>query len=132
MKPNCPICLSEDPNLVGILKSGADCTDPFHCPSPDLHGNPFRYCPHCNWAEKVPAPVPDTERGLYGKYLVFKAGGDMVPMTDPCFVLRYNTDPHARAALAAYADSCEAEYPQLAADLRQKLAERNVIGERTS
>lgn len=73
------------------------------------------------WAQGERRPDPDTERGLYGKYLVFKAGGGMEPVTDPCFVLRYTTDPHARAALAAYADSCEADYPQLAADLRMRL-----------
>lgn len=64
---------------------------------------------------------PDKQRGLYGKYLVFRAGGDMKPVTDPCFVLRYTTDPHAAVALAAYAKSCEADYPQLAADLREAL-----------
>lgn len=21
------------------------------CPTPDLHGNPFRYCPNCAWTE---------------------------------------------------------------------------------
>ena len=64
---------------------------------------------------------PDATRGLYSKYLLFKAGGDMEPVHDPFFVLSYTTDPHARAALAAYADSCEADYPQLAADLRREL-----------
>lgn len=67
---------------------------------------------------------PDIERGLYGKYLVFKAGGDMVPVTEPSFVLRYTIDPHAAVALAAYAKSCEADYPQLAADLREALREQ--------
>lgn len=51
--PNtCPNCRSDNPNIVGVMKAtGADCTDPFHCPSPDIHGNPFRYCPHCSWVE---------------------------------------------------------------------------------
>lgn len=26
-----------------------------NCPSPDLHGNPFRYCPNCSWIEETPA-----------------------------------------------------------------------------
>lgn len=64
---------------------------------------------------------PDTERGLYRKYLLFKAGGDMTPVLNPFFALRYTTDPHAAVALAAYAKSCEADYPQLAADLREAL-----------
>lgn len=21
------------------------------CPNPSVHGNPFRYCPHCDWVE---------------------------------------------------------------------------------
>lgn len=62
---------------------------------------------------------PDTKRGLYGKYRVEKSNGKP---TGPVFVLAYATDPHARVALAAYADSCETDYPQLAADLRASLS----------
>jgi len=55
--------------------------------------------------------------GLRGKYDVRKvATGEQV---EACFVLRYDRDPHARAALLAYAESCEAENPLLAADLRR-------------
>lgn len=25
-----------------------------NCPNPDLHGNPFRYCPSCTWIEPAP------------------------------------------------------------------------------
>lgn len=39
----------------------------------------------------------------------------------PVFVLAYEKDPHAAVALAAYAQSCEHDYPQLAADLRKLL-----------
>jgi hypothetical protein len=24
---------------------------PEECPSPEVHGNPFRYCPNCTWIE---------------------------------------------------------------------------------
>lgn len=58
--------------------------------------------------------APDTERGLYPKYLLFKAGGA--------------TDPHAKAAIAAYADSCEADYPQLASELRAVAGLRFIDG----
>jgi hypothetical protein len=61
----------------------------------------------------------DRQRGLYGKYHVERADGKS---KGPYFVLAYTTDPHAAVALAAYADSCEADYPQLAADLRRQLA----------
>lgn len=36
------------------------------------------------------------------------------------FVLDIDHDPHAAPALLAYADSCQATHPQLAADLRRK------------
>lgn len=38
------------------------------------------------------------------------------------FVLDITHDPHARDAALAYADSCQHEYPNLAADLRSILA----------
>lgn len=66
----------------------------------------------------------DRQRGLYRKYSIYRnteAGRAIVPLTDPAFVLRYTTDPHAAVALAAYANSCEADYPKLAADLRDAL-----------
>lgn len=56
-------------------------------------------------------------RGLRGKYDVFKDGE---PVT-ACFVLRY-TDRHARAALLAYAESCEHDNHVLARDLRRVVA----------
>lgn len=78
------------------------------------------------------APVdPDRQRGLYRKYELYRV--DETDPTqrslvfDPFFVLRYTRDPHARVALAAYAKSCEADYPQLAADLRAAL--RTIDGE---
>lgn len=70
---------------------------------------------------------PDTARGLYGKYEVRKAiqpGTTQLganPWLADVFVLNYTKDPHAAVALAAYATSCAADYPQLAADLREKL-----------
>lgn len=27
---------------------------PKDCPNPELHGNPFRYCPNCTWMEEAP------------------------------------------------------------------------------
>ncbi|WAY18412.1 hypothetical protein OF855_24555 [Mycolicibacterium fortuitum] len=48
----CPFCLSMDPNKVGIEQAtGIVCRHPFHCPSPEFHGNPFRYCQWCSWSE---------------------------------------------------------------------------------
>lgn len=56
---------------------------------------------------------------FFQKFHVTRANGD--PVEYPWFVLCYARDPHARAALAAYADSCEAELPGLARDLRAEL-----------
>ncbi|AVO21677.1 sulfatase-modifying factor enzyme [Mycobacterium phage MooMoo] len=69
--------------------------------------------------------ISDHNRGLYRKYELYRVsedGSSRYRVTDPSFVLRYTRDPHARVALAAYADSCEAEYPALAADLRKALS----------
>ena len=30
------------------------------CPTPETHGNPFRYCPICDWVE--PSKLPDDVR----------------------------------------------------------------------
>lgn len=66
----------------------------------------------------------DKGRGLYRKYDLYRVSVDgerRYRVTDPFFVLRYMSDPHAAVALRAYADSCETEFPQLAADLRRAL-----------
>ena len=71
----------------------------------------------------------DRQRGLYRKYELFRVRHSYgreyrERVTDPFFALRYTTDPHAAVALRAYADSCEAEYPVLAAELRSSLGIR--------
>ena len=57
--------------------------------------------------------MTDRERGLYPKYRVEKLNGRPI---GECFVLEQH-DPHAVAALRAYADSCAADFPALATDL---------------
>ena len=65
----------------------------------------------------------DKTRGLYpeGKFIVRRKDGTDAPggKHDGCeyFVLDMTHDPHARSAILAYAQSCEADYPLLAADL---------------
>ena len=63
------------------------------------------------------------QRGIYGKYLVEKSDGSPVDPKAIYFTLRLDTDPHARAAVRAYAISCQAENPDLAADLINLLEE---------
>lgn len=64
----------------------------------------------------------DAKRGLYSKYSVRRVDGSSDPggKHEHCmyYVLDLEHDKHAKAALAAYAKSCEKEYPKLAADLR--------------
>lgn len=64
----------------------------------------------------------DKSRGLYEKFIVRRADREDRPgyKHNGCqyFVLDITHDPHATPAALAYADSCEADYPQLASDLR--------------
>jgi len=63
----------------------------------------------------------DRTKGVIHKYNVTRVDGSSAPggKHDGCFyfVLDLDHDPHAKAALKAYADSCRAEYPRLATDL---------------
>ncbi len=69
--------------------------------------------------------MSDKSTGLYTKFHVERADGSSQPgqKHHGCayFVLDLDHDPHARPALLAYAKSCEAQYPELAKDLRAKL-----------
>ncbi len=68
----------------------------------------------------------DTTRGLIEKFTVTRNDGKSEPggKHERCryFVLDLDHDAHAVAALKAYADSCKAEYPPLAADLKALVA----------
>ena len=59
--------------------------------------------------------MPD-DKGLYGKYTIINnETGE--PVQGFAFVLKPETDPHARWALAAYATSIRDENPKLARDI---------------
>ncbi len=61
----------------------------------------------------------ERDRGLYRKYDVKRLGGTPGKHEDcDYFVLDLRHDLYALPALKAYAESCEAEYPDLARDLR--------------
>jgi len=66
--------------------------------------------------------VPDTGQGLFQKFEVRRTDGSSEPggKHEGCeyFVLDTDHDTHAKVALAAYADACEATHPLLARDLR--------------
>lgn len=69
----------------------------------------------------------DRSRGLFGKFRVTRSDGKSAPgeKHDGCdyFVLDLTHDPHAQAALIAYAQSCRKEFPMLADDLMLKVDE---------
>ena len=58
-----------------------------------------------------------SKRGLYGKYIISKADGSEVDPKAKYFVLRADTDKHARKALLAYAESVREDNPTLAKDI---------------
>ncbi|OKH81388.1 hypothetical protein EB73_29195 [Mycobacterium sp. SWH-M3] len=62
----------------------------------------------------------DDNRGPYRKNNLTPEGG--VLQADGLVILNYGKDPHARVALAAYADACQATHPVRAIDLRAALA----------
>lgn len=76
-----------------------------------------------NLPERDPAKS-NAEQGVYRKFDVRRTDGSDGPggKHEGCeyFVLDVNHDPHALAALAAYAKACEVTHPQLAADLRDR------------
>lgn len=66
-------------------------------------------------------PVP-----LFGPHFVPDETGDPIELEEVqsfLFVLKPDSDPHARVALAAYAESVHNEKPHLAADLWATLNE---------
>lgn len=73
--------------------------------------------------------APDQKQlGLYHKFNVTRTDGKDAPggshEHDQHFVLNLTTDKHSTPALIAYIESCESEYPVLAADLRALVANK--------
>lgn len=68
----------------------------------------------------------DKKRGLYNKYNVARVDGNPDGKHTTClyFVLDLDHDEHALPALVAYIDSCEKEYPVLAAELSLEVIRR--------
>ena len=55
------------------------------------------------------------------KYIIFKEGGEPVSPDASYFVLRYDTDPHARKALIAYAESVAKENKEFSDEIYSEL-----------
>lgn len=60
-------------------------------------------------------------KGLYSKYKVEKTDGSPIDDEAEYFVLRVDKDPHARAAIRAYARSIKKDNPELAESLCRRL-----------
>lgn len=64
------------------------------------------------------------DRGIYGKFKIERTDGQSARgrKHEMCsyFVLDLTHDPHAIPAILAYAESCEADFPRLAVDLRTR------------
>lgn len=71
--------------------------------------------------------IDQSKLGLYGKFNITRVDGlDAVGERhhgDKYFVLNTTTDPHSIPAIAAYAESCAATYPELARDLKSMISE---------
>ena len=61
-------------------------------------------------------------KGLYSKYYISKANGNPIEDGAEYFVLRADSDMHARKALKAYADSVKEDNPSLAFDINVLLS----------
>jgi len=59
------------------------------------------------------------KRGIFRRYLVEKIGGGHAQCR--YFVLDLDCDPHAKAAMEAYARSCHSTHPRLALDILKGL-----------
>lgn len=75
-------------------------------------------------SESSETPAPQDPRGLIRKFIVERQDGQHRPGKKHAdceyFVLDMTHDEHARAAILAYADACEAKRPHLAADLWER------------
>lgn len=61
------------------------------------------------------------EGGFEDRFRVIRTDGKPIRADARYLVLDYAGDQHAKVAVAAYADSIEAENPAMAADLRKAL-----------
>ncbi|MCE5185042.1 MAG: hypothetical protein LLF76_02830 [Planctomycetaceae bacterium] len=59
--------------------------------------------------------------GLRHKYIIQKVDGSRIDPNADYFVLRLDTDPHARKAFRAYAESVQADNQQFAGDILHHL-----------
>lgn len=68
----------------------------------------------------VSSSYTPSDPGVYPKFVVRRADPEAESRHQQCFVfvLDPGCDPHAAAAVGAYADSCQIDHPALARDLR--------------
>lgn len=76
--------------------------------------------------------LPAEQQGVFHKFDVRRTDGSDQPggKHHGCryFVLDLDHDPHAAAAMAAYADSCKETHPMLSAEIESDLAKAYRLG----
>lgn len=112
----CPFCHSDSVIVHGMLdNSFVRCLE---CRA----GGPFTNKDDAQavaaWNAALRQVDPERTQGIYGKYLIAKADGTPVDPDAQYFVLRLDTDLHARRAIMAYAESVEIENGTLSSELR--------------
>ena len=69
--------------------------------------------------------IDQKDRGLYRKFRISRTDNRDEPGEKHCsceyFVLDWDHDPHALAAIEAYIQSCQKDFPRLAMELGHKL-----------
>lgn len=114
-KDNLGVPVFGDHGCEGLTVDASDCNyylEPLDKPSPPME------------SVATPIPEPDALVGLYRKFDVRRTDGTSEPggKHENCeyFVLDMIHDKFARPAIAAYAEACKADFPELADDLTNK------------
>lgn len=109
----------EDPTVLEEAQIKTIHITAFDCQHCDC-SSPDNRCCDCGESK-----LPKVEQGLFPKFIICRTDGRDAPgeKHHGCFTftLDIDHDPHARAALSAYAESIHRENPTLASQLRQQL-----------
>lgn len=111
---------SDTLNSITIVGSGWQCPQCKNCWAPTVIG-----CYTCNAAQATHTAgiaTDDMQQGAYRRYEV-KRLDDAAGKHAGCdyFVLDWKHDQFTVAAMRAYADACEAQFPKLAKDIRARI-----------
>jgi len=74
-----------------------------------------------------PTPTYKTDGLIFPKYFISKVNGNPIDPEAEYFVLRLDTDPHARKAAVTYAQSVKPENPKFSADIFRWVRKLNMM-----